>query len=119
MKNWFKNLSDATMNSKLLSEKAKSISKTFIAVGITNQDIADATIKVLELTGSFSLDKLDMYIDSLSAVLREFNQIEDLKKQLLLDAWTKNLPADDDKLLKVRAYLNSINDDFIFRKLQL
>lgn len=112
MKIWFKSLTDATMNSKLLSEKAKSISKTFTAVGITNQDIADTTVKVLELTGSFSLDKLDTYIDSLSAVLREFNQIEDLKKQLLLDAWTKNLPTEHDKFLKVRAYLNNINDDF-------
>lgn len=112
MKNWFKYLSDATLNSKLLTEKAKSIAKTFTAIGATNQDIADATVNVLELTGSFSLDKLDIYIDSLSAIFREFTQIEDLKKQLLLDAWTKNLPTEIDKVLKVQAYLNNVNDDF-------
>ncbi|GAA6185579.1 hypothetical protein [Aliiglaciecola sp. NS0011-25] len=112
MKNWFKYLSEATITSKLLSEKAKSISKTFTTIGATNQDIADATVNILELTGSFSYDKLDTYIDSLSSIFREFAQIEDLKKQLLLDAWTKNLPEDDDKILKVRAYLNNFNDDF-------
>jgi hypothetical protein len=112
MKNWFKYLSDATVNSKLLSEKAKSIAKTFTAIGATNQDIADATVNILELTGSFALDKIDTYIDSLSSIFKEFTQIEDLKKQLLLDAWIKNVPTENDNALKVREYLNNINDDF-------
>lgn len=110
IKNWFKSLSAATVNSKLLSENAKSIAKTFSTIGATNQDIADTTVSVLGLTGSFSFENVDNYIDSLSLIFKEFTQIEDLKKQLLHDAWTNNLPTDPDKIFKIRTYLNNIND---------
>jgi hypothetical protein len=112
MKSWFKYLSEATVNSRLLSVKAKSIAKTFTAIGASNQDIADATVNVLELTGSFVPKQIDNYIDSLSSVFKEFTQIEDIKKQMLLDAWSNNIPTENESILKVQAYLNNINDDF-------
>lgn len=110
-KNWFKHLSEATLNSKHLSNKARLIAKKFTGIGVTNQDIADTTVDVLDLTGNFSSEKIDNYVDSLSSLFKEFTRIEDLKKQLLLDAWSKSLPVDEKKHQKVRLYLNNINNE--------
>lgn len=112
IKNWFKGLSEATLTSKHLSNKAGLIAKKFSGVGVTNQDIADTTVDVLDLTGNFSSEKVDNYIDSLSSLFKEFTKIEDLKKQLLLDAWSKSLPVDEEDLQKVRLYLKNINNEF-------
>jgi hypothetical protein len=119
LKNWFRGISEATLNSRLLSEKAKSLARTFTAIGSTNQDIADNTVNVLELTGSFVTEKIDDYIDSLASVFKEFTQIENIKKQMILDVWSKNVPTKSDNVLKVQAYLKNVNDDFSKRLLLL
>ncbi len=110
IKQWFNELSQATINSKHLSDGAKNIAKSFVSVGVTNQDLAEKTAEILEIKGSFISDKIDSYIECLVDFFKEFSLLENIKKQSLLDCWHKNVPSDTNEITKVIHYLTQIKE---------
>jgi len=110
IKQWFNELSQATINSKHLSEGAKNIAKSFVSVGVTNQDLAEKTSEVLDIKGNFISDNVDSYIESLVVFCKEFSLLENIKKQSLLDCWQQNVPSDTNDIIKIIHYLTQIKD---------
>jgi hypothetical protein len=110
IKQWFNELSQSTFNSKHLSDGAKNIAKSFVSIGVTNQDLAEKTAEILDIKGNFLSDNVDSYIESLVAFCKEFSLLENIKKQNLLDCWQQNVPSDSNDITKIIHYLTQIKE---------